>query len=153
MLLKSGKLLSRYSELFLFAADRLEHMEKVIKPALKARKIVISDRFVDSTTAYQMGGRKLPGSLVSMINNISSEGIMPDITILLDVPPKKGIRRGTRLTGKDRFESEANSFHQRVRRTYLSIAGKEKRRVRLVPSAGPIMDVQQRIRKIINEKL
>ena len=152
-LLKGKKLCSKFTELFLFAADRLEHIEQVIKPAIKAGKIVISDRYIDSTTAYQMGGRKLPSKLIHLVNQISSCGVKPDITILLDVDPKKGIYRGTKYTGKDKFESEDRAFHNRVRKAYLSAARKDPKRIKLISTSQPIHSVQTAIRRIIDEKL
>jgi len=153
MLLKGRNIVSRYAELFLFAADRLEHVEQVIKPALKVGKIVICDRFIDSTTAYQTGGRKLPAKLVNYINKLSSNSIVPDITFLLDVPPKMGIKRGTVYSGKDKFEAENGGFHERVRRAYLNIAKKHPGRVKLISTENSIEQVQDKIRKMLNEKL
>lgn len=151
-LLRGKKLVSKYSELFLFAADRSEHVARVIKPGLKAG-IVISDRFIDSTTAYQAGGRKLPGKLVAQMNRISSGGIVPDITFLLDVAPGVGIRRGTKYTKKDKFESENGGFHSRVRKAYLKIANRDPRRVKIISTSGAAKDAQDVIRRIVDEKL
>jgi dTMP kinase len=152
-LLKGEKLVSRYSELFLFAADRAEHVALVVKPGLKAGKIVISDRFIDSTTAYQIGGRKLPEDLVNRLNRLSSEGIVPDITFLLDVPPREGITRGTKYTKKDKFESERIAFHDRVRNAYMKIAKQDPNRVKLIPTGGSLKETQDNIRRMIDEKL
>jgi dTMP kinase len=152
-LLRGSKLVSKYSELFLFAADRTEHIESVIKPALKAGKIVISDRFTDSTTAYQSGGRKLPYRLVRYVNEISSGGMVPDLTFLLDVNPTLGISRGTRYSKKDKFESENGGFHDRVRRTYHKIAKFEPRRVKVISTSATVKETQNIIRRIVDEKL
>jgi len=152
-LLMGSKLVSKYSELFLFAADRTEHIESVIKPALKAGKIVISDRFTDSTTAYQSGGRKLPQGLVRYVNKVSSAGMVPDLTFLLDVDPKLGISRGTKHSKKDKFESENGGFHDRVRRTYHKIAKNEPWRVKLVSTSATVKDTQNIIRRRVDEKL
>jgi dTMP kinase len=153
VLLKGEKRASRYTELFLFAADRTEHIERVIRPALKERKIIICDRFIDSTVAYQCGARGLPIELVKKVNSISSGGIKPNITFLLDIPPKEGIKRGTKFTGKDVFESEKLVFHEKVRKTYLSIAKNEPGRVKVIDSRKPVKEVKQIIRKFIDEKL
>ena len=153
VLLKDKQLVSRYSELFLFAADRAEHVDRVIKPALKDGKIVISDRFIDSTTAYQTGGRMLPADLVKYINKISSNALVPDITFLLDVTPKVGITRGTKYTKKDKFESENGGFHERIRRAYRKIAKQDPRRIIFIPTTGTVKETQNIIRKIIDEKL
>lgn len=153
MLLKGKQLISRHAELFLFAADRAEHVARVIKPALKNGKVVISDRFIDSTTAYQIGGRRLHKGLVEYVNLVSSGGLFPDITFYLDIPPRIGITRGTKHTGKDKFESEDGGFHERVRNVYLKIAEREPKRIRVISSQKPIDKVQQEIREIIDEKL
>jgi len=153
LLLKGRSLVSRYSELLLFAADRAEHVACVIKPALKNGTLVISDRFIDSTTAYQTGGRMLPKDTVRYVNRLSSDGIVPDLTFLLDVDPGKGIPRGTKHSKKDKFESENGGFHARVRKTYLKIAQKEPKRVKIIPTEGSIRKVQDVIRRIVDEKL
>jgi dTMP kinase len=153
ILLKGERLVSRYSELFLFAADRSEHVARVIKPGIKSGKIVISDRFIDSTTAYQIGGRKLPADTVARINRISSDGIMPDITFLLDVAPKVGVSRGTKYTKKDKFESENGDFHSRVRKAYLKIAKQDPKRVKIISTSGTINEAQNIIKRMVNEKL
>jgi dTMP kinase len=153
ILLKGEKISSRNTELLLFAADRAEHVARVIKPGLKAGKIVISDRFIDSTTAYQTAGRKLPGRLVEEINRISSDRLVPDLTFLLDIPPQTGIPRGTRRTKKDKFESENYLFHQRVRKAYHRIAKLEPRRVKVIDTTASVEKVQGIIRGISDEKL
>jgi len=153
MLLKDHKFMSKYAELFLFAADRMEHVERVIKPALQKNRIVISDRYIDSTTAYQSGGRGLPQKMVEDINKISSQGIVPDLTFLLDIPPLEGLKRGTKYTCKDKFESEKIGFHDKVRSMYLELAKKNKGRIKLISSLLPLEEVKRKIRKVIDEKL
>jgi dTMP kinase len=153
ILLKGIKLRAKLTELFLFAADRMEHVETVIKPALKKGCVVICDRFIDSTTAYQSMGRKIDPDLVKIINHISSGGLMPDITILLDIKPTVGIKRGTIHSGKDKFESENGLFHDRVRKGYLKIAKNDPKRVILIDTSGSIKEVQDKIRRVVDEKL
>jgi dTMP kinase len=153
MLLKDKQIVSKYSELFLFAADRAENVARVIKPALKSWKIVISDRFIDSTTAYQAGGRMLSKDLVKYINKTSSNGIIPDVTFFLDVPPRMGVSRGTKFSKKDKFESENGGFHERVRNAYLTIAKREPGRVKIVSTKGSKEEAQNIIRRIVDEKL
>jgi dTMP kinase len=128
-------------------------MSSVIKPALKSGMIVISDRFTDSTTAYQAGGRKLPLGLVRDMNKISSGGRVPDLTFLLDVNPTLGISRGTRYSKKDKFESENGGFHDRVRKEYHKIARNEPRRVKIISTKGTVKETQDTIRRIVDEKL
>lgn len=109
------------TELFLISASRAQHVNDVIRPALKSNKIVICDRFTSSTVAYQGYGRELDLNDVNHINEISSDGTEPDLNILLDLPVEKGLSR-KHSNGNDRFEAENISFHKRVRNGYLEIA-------------------------------
>ena len=149
-LLERDYALEPLSEILLFAADRVEHVEKTILPALNSGKIVISDRYIDSTIAYQLGGRGLPEDLVRYVNWISARGVLPDITFLLDIPIEDGLKRAIQETGGegDRFEKEILAFHERVRGKYLEIAQNDPRRVRIIDCVG---DVQSIAGKIINE--
>ncbi|MEV4186702.1 dTMP kinase [Streptosporangium canum] len=112
--------LSARSEALLYAADRAEHVEKVIRPALYRGSMVISDRYVDSSLAYQGAGRALEPGDVARINTWATGGLVPDLTVLIDTPPSVGL---TRLGGAaDRIESEPLEFHERVRREFRSLA-------------------------------
>ena len=140
------------AELLLFGADRIEHVSTVIKPALKEGKSVICDRYIDSTTAYQEGGRGLPKDRVEFINGLSSQGVVPDITIILDLPSSEGLKR-VKESVRDRFESESMDFHDRVRNKFLDIARAEPHRVKVVSSIESIDTVQGKIREIVREYL
>jgi len=109
-----------HTELLLFIADRLEHVESVIKPALAEGKVVLCDRFVDSTIAYQMGGRKVDPGIVGMLNKLVD--MVPEQTFLLDIDPVEGLRRAKKRADLDRFEQEEIDFHIRIRETYLYLA-------------------------------
>ncbi len=131
--------LSREAELFLYLADRAQHVRKVILPAIKTGKIVISDRFADSTVVYQGYGRGMDPEVLHEMNLLAVDGIWPDITYLLDLPPEIGLKRAvqrnteTNLTrAEGRFEAEAMDFHARVRRGYLDWASRNKERFVLV---------------------
>ena len=138
------------TEIYLFAADRSDHVSKIIKPALSEGNIVISDRYVDSTLAYQIGGRNLPEDLVRYINMVSSHGLKPDLTILLDVTPVVGLKRAAKRSKVDRFEQETIEFHQRVREMYLMIAKAEPARVKVINTdEAEIEDVQEQIRDLV----
>jgi dTMP kinase len=144
---------SREAELFLFAADRSEHVEKIIRPALAENKIVLCDRFVDSTCAYQIGGRGLPEDLVHYVNFISSGGLVPDLTIFLDLPPEKGLQRvALRGDVPSRFDQEQLDFHRRVFRYYRLLAEQNPARICCVDADGPIDKVQARVIKIIQKE-
>lgn len=150
ILLEPGNRLEPESELALFAADRADHVGKVIKPALKAGKIVVCDRYLDSTLAYQIGGRGLPEDLVRYFNMVSSQGLRPDLTILLDVSCEVGLTRAKGKGGADRFEREALDFHRRVREYYLAIAKEDPARVKIVSTEkDDIETVRQKISKIV----
>jgi len=112
-----------WTELFLLAAGRRQHVARLIRPALSAGKTVIADRFADSSVAYQGGGRELGVEAVERINRIATAGWMPDFTILLDLSVAESARRvADRPRAEDRMERERATFHERVRQTYLELA-------------------------------
>ncbi|NLF24289.1 MAG: dTMP kinase [Deltaproteobacteria bacterium] len=113
------------TEVFLFAADRHNHVQKIIQPALARREMVISDRYYYSTAAFQGYDRMLDLHAVSTINSLAINGCLPDLLILLDLDPEEGLRR-TKLRaeseGKDGFESESIDFHHRLRQGFIELA-------------------------------
>ena len=114
------------SELFTFLAARAQHVEEVIRPALEAGKVVICDRFEDSTLAYQGYGRGLPVEQILEASRLVRGGLKPDLTFLLDLDPELGFKRIKR--GKDRMEKEPLEFHKKVRRGFLTLAKREPKR-------------------------
>lgn len=122
------------TEALLFAADRAEHMAQVIRPALSRGEIVISDRYVDSLLAYEIGGRQLNGDDVRRIARFATDELVPDLTILLDVAPKTGLSRRGEL---DRMESQPLDFHERVRTSYLDMAAASPHRYLVVEADQP----------------
>ncbi len=113
------------TELYLLEASRRVHLNEVINPALNQGLVVICDRFADSSVAYQGGGRKLGVEMVEKLNYQATSGVMPEVTILLDLDPVIGLTRvGHRPRPEDRMELEAIAFHQRVRAAYLELAAK-----------------------------
>ena len=138
-LLGSDRTPAPLAELMLFEADRAQHVSEVISPALVAGKVVISDRFADSTLAYQGYGRGLDRSLIQRMNDEATGGLQPDLTFLLDVPPEVGLARaGAQLdvTGRESLE-----FHERVRRGFLSLAKEEPKRFIVIDATLPEGDV------------
>jgi dTMP kinase len=119
--------ISPLSELLLFNTSRAQLLEEVVRPALKEGKIVICDRYADSTTAYQGYGRRLELDIVTAANLIATQGLTPDLTILLDVPVEKGLIR-KEDTAPDRFHAEKLNFHRRVREGYLKLSAAEPER-------------------------
>jgi dTMP kinase len=114
--------LSARAEALLYAADRAQHVHDVIRPALEAGEVVITDRFIDSSLAYQGAGRTIPLDDVRMLSRWATEGLWPDLTVLLDLPPEEGLTRARGRAVADRLESESLEFHQRVRQTFRALA-------------------------------
>jgi len=140
--------ISPETELLLFNASRAQLINEIIKPELIKGKIVVCDRYTDSTIAYQGYGRGLDVEIVKSVNNTAAQGLKPNLTILLDISPEQGFSRiQERL--KDRFEKEDMSFHQRVREGYLRLANDEPQRW-LVIDAGLS---KERIKQIIWQKV
>ena len=137
-------------ELMLFNASRAQLVAEVIRPALKEDKIVICDRFSDSTTVYQGYARGLDMPTVLHINSIAIQGIKPDLTILLDMPAGGGIKRKSNGPD-DRFEEEQQSFHQRVRDGFLQLASLEKERWMVIDGTRSRTEISLSIRKQVEE--
>ncbi|MBD3216790.1 MAG: dTMP kinase [candidate division Zixibacteria bacterium] len=126
------------SELWLYQAARSQIVQEKIIPAVKDGKIVICDRFYDSTTAYQSYGRGLELKFIQRINLFAAEGIKPDLTLLFDLPEKKAFERKSKLNrAKDRLENEKLAFFRRVRKGYLELAENNKRRMKVINADGP----------------
>ena len=123
------------AELFLYLADRAQHVSQVIRPALEAGKVVLCDRYADSTVVYQGYGRGLDPNLLHSFNEVATTGLWPDVTLLLDVKPEIGLRRALSRNiekglsrAEGRFEAEAMDFHTRVREGYLTWAALNHKR-------------------------
>ncbi len=125
--------ISPLTELLLYESIRAHHVETVIRPAINRGEIVISDRFTDASVAYQGFGRGIPVPIVTTLNRIATESFAPDITVLIDVEPEKGLEaaknRDKERNGLDRIESAGPAFHRRVRRGYMVIAKENAQRV------------------------
>ena len=143
------------TELLLMEAARSQHVSQVVIPALAAGKIVLCDRFYDSTTAYQGGGRGLDMDMVVRLNRFASQGVAPDLTLLLDLTPERGFERtGRRAETQgeyDRFELEKLDFHRRVRKVFLKLAEQEPRRVKIIDADREQAAVQADVRKLVDE--
>ena len=130
------------AELLLYEADRNIHIHNVIKPALEANKIVICDRFYDSTLAYQGFARGLDKKLINELNDLVVENFKPDVTFVLDIDVKKGMKRVEERGSKDRLEQEKINFHQKLRQGYLEIAEQNPSRI-FVINADQVLDYLQ----------
>ena len=140
------------TELLVFAADRAQHVRKVIRPALEKGAVLISDRYADATRAYQGAGRGFSHELISEIIELATEGLVPDLTLLFDVAVEESISRTTRRSAKnkrDRLDTEKADFHERVREEYLRIARAEPQRVKVIQTTGSIEETQERLREIV----
>jgi dTMP kinase len=138
--------LSPKAELYLFLADRAQHVKEVLEPALRSGKVVLCDRYTDSTLAYQGGGRGFDLKILRLMNQEATGGLKPDLTLLFDLPVRMGLKRALgRGKGKDRMEKENIKFHQAVRRVFLQTARKEKKRFIVVDAAKSQEDVYQQM--------
>jgi len=148
------------AELFLYLADRAQHIAQIIRPELEAGKVVLCDRFADSTIVYQGYGRGLDTQVLQQLNNVAVDGLWPDLTILLDIDPEIGLKRATLRNIEDgkakeegRFEAEHISFHRRIRDGYLTWAALNHNRIKKA-SAEPAPDIVfESIKSIIDDKL
>ena len=146
------------TELLVFAADRAQHVRRVLRPALAAGEVVISDRYADATVAYQGAGRGFSPELIAQIVQLATEGLKPDLTLLFDVSIEESTYRTTRRstskgaanrTPRDRLDIEHADFHRRVRDAYLQIALAEPARVKLIDTSGPVERTHERVKEII----
>jgi dTMP kinase len=130
------------SEALLYAADRAHHVFSLIRPALERGEVVITDRYFDSSIAYQGAGRVLSSSEVARINRWATESLFPTLTIILDQPAEIGL---SRIKNADRLESESIEFHNRVRQEYLQLAGLDPERYLVIDARRPIVEIHQEI--------
>ncbi len=139
-----------WAEAFLFLADRAEHVKRIIRPALERGETVFCDRFTDSTIAYQAFGLGLPLEAIIELNRIATDGLVPDLTLLLDVDPEIGLQR---VKNKTVFEQRDLHFHQRVRWGYLWLAKREPNRIKVVDASQPLEIVISQSLQLIEEAL
>lgn len=140
-----GAPVSPTAEMLLFFAARAQNADEIIVPALQAGKVVVCDRFTDSSLAYQGAGRELGESVVLELDRIACRGLLPDLTILLDIEPEEGLRRVRGGPVPDRMHGESAGFLRRVREAYLRLAEREPRRFRVIAAAGAIPEVAARV--------
>lgn len=131
------------AEVLLYAAARAQHVDELIRPALERGAVVLSDRFTDSSIAYQGYGREL-GSVVGKVNAFATDGLKPDITFFLSLPPAEG-RKRMEARAFDRIESEQLTFHERVYAGYLAAAAAEPERIRVIDASKSIEEVREEI--------
>jgi dTMP kinase len=143
--------LSARAETLMYAADRAEHVNLVIRPAVDRGAIVVTDRYVDSSLAYQGAGRDLPVSEIAKINRWATGGLVPDLTILLDLPPTDGL--GRRTASADRLEAEPEEFHERVRAGFRALAHAEPGRYLVLDATRPADEITRQITETVRDLL
>jgi dTMP kinase len=149
LLLDPANRVSTRAEALLYAADRADHVEKVIRPALERGDVVVSDRYIDSSLAYQGAGRDLALDDVARISRWATDGLAPDLTVLLDVPPGTGLQRAG--TEPDRIEAEPADFHERVRTGFRDLADRHPKRYLVVDATLPVNEVAEAVQaRVLN---
>jgi dTMP kinase len=151
LLNKKNSGMTPLTELLLYEACRAQLTQRVILPALMEGKVVICDRYSDSTLAYQGYGRGLDKKMIKYLNQLSTFGLSPDLIILLDVPVSASFqRREKEKRKKDRLEKERFGFHQSIREGYLEIARKNKRRIEVVDGTDDVQKTWQKVKRVVD---
>jgi dTMP kinase len=156
LLSESSSGLAPLSEALLYMADRFQHIQDVIRPAINEGQIVLCDRYHDSTLAYQGYARKIPLALLDSVWKNSA--LEPDLTILLDLDPEQGLERSLKKLAaqqvdESRFEKEALQFHRDVRNGFLTLAKQNSNRIKVIDAGGSVEEVHARVMNLLNECL
>jgi dTMP kinase len=150
---KKNQMMDNMTEALLYAASRAQHVAEVIQPALKEGKIVICDRFLDSSIVYQGIGRGLGLEMVQKINEFAVRGCMPDITFLLKLPPRAGLERKYDQGDGDRLENESIYFHEQVYRGYQLLEEQEPERIKGIDARKTPEEIHLEIVRCVENKL
>jgi dTMP kinase len=151
MLLNPAYTLDERAEALLFAADRANHVATVIRPALDKGHVVLTDRFSDSSAAYQGAGRSLTEEDVRRVSRWATGGIIPDLTIVLDLPPTEGLGRVGRRGVADRLEGESLEFHERVRQAFRNYAEADPRHYLIVDAMQPVEAIAEQVKMAVDQ--
>lgn len=153
VLLDADEQVDPLAELLVFAADRAQHVRQLVRPALDIGHVVLSDRYADATIAYQGAGRGFPAPLVEEVVALATGGLMPDLTLIFDVPISEGRARHRRRTDDgtpgDRLDAEADDFHARVRAAYLQIAAADPERVHVIDATRSVEETHASVLEIV----
>ncbi len=141
------------TELLLFCASRAQLVHEVIEPALNDSRVVICDRFFDSTTVYQGVGRKIAPQTVAAINNFAVSASLPDLTLVIDLDPRVGLERARGRELFDRMENQSFEFYNRVRQGYLDLAAREAHRVKVIDGSRSIEVIEKQIWDLVKSVL
>ena len=141
------------AELLLYAADRAQHVRQLVRPAIETGHVVLSDRYADATVAYQGAGRGFPPALIDEVIALATGGLMPDLTLLFDLPVAESLARHKRRAdegdARDRLDAEDEAFHTRVRNAYLQIAAADPDRVRVVDATRSVEETHARVLELV----
>lgn len=155
--LETTEMVAPMAELLSFAADRAQHVEYLIKPALAAGKIIISDRYADATFAYQGAGRGFAEDKVNQVIELATGGLKPDLTLFFDITVDEALSRmadrDENHTKKNRMDEETAEFYMRVRDAYLKIAKLETQRLRIIDAMGPVKEIHAQVLDIVEKFL
>jgi dTMP kinase len=155
----ANRLLDPAAELLLYSASRAQHLREIIMPALADGANILCDRFSDATLAYQGYGRGLDREMIRSLDRIVTAGMRPDLTLLFDIDAASGVARARGrnnirgLEAEARFENEELAFHERVRQGYLTLVAQEPDRIRVVDASSSPEAIQEKVRKIVDERL
>jgi dTMP kinase len=154
LLSKTNSEMTDLTELLLYEASRSQLTRRIIQPALKHGRIVVCDRYADSSLAYQGYGRGLNRTMVKDLNRIATLGLVPDLTILIDVPVKISLgRKDKEKTKKDRLEKEKFEFHQKIREGFLTIARQNRKRMKVVDGREDIDRTWRKVKRVVESFL
>jgi len=153
LVLDSEEQVDPLAELLLYAADRAQHVRALVRPALDSGHVVLSDRYADATVAYQGAGRGFPDEIISELVALATGGLMPDLTLIFDLPVEESQRRQAHRSDrghkKDRLDAEDAAFHTRVRDAYQRIAAADPQRVRIIDASGSVQETQSQVNRLV----
>jgi dTMP kinase len=153
LVLHTDEQIAARAEALLFAADRAHHVYTVVRPALQAGQVVLLDRFIDSSLAYQGAGRELLEADIRHLSVWATGGLWPDLTVLLDVPAREGLARARGRSDADRLERESLEFHERVRQAYLALAAAEPARYLILDATRPMAELSVDVAAAVTARL
>lgn len=153
LLESTDEMIAARTELLLYAADRAQHVEGLLKPKLQAGALILCDRYVDSTIAYQGYGRGLDRQLIDQLNQIATSGLESDLTLWLNVDAASGLDRAQRRGSADRMEKADLDFHRRVQQGFTDLAAAHPQRIVQIDGSRSIQEVSAAVRQVVEQKL